>query len=201
MNLPAAAVTGVPTRKRGRPRAGDPAKISELALELMVRDGYEETTMAQIAAAAGVSEPTLFRYFPTKAAVLWYGMEEGQRRFRSGLRAQPAGRQLADAVFDAYAAMLAETTIPKRIIKLRSMILNRDIETGDMWFHFDEWVVLIAEFVAERRRIEPASFEANLVAEVLWAAIRSGLRAWGLRKDVAPQVVFAEVRRYVIVPD
>jgi AcrR family transcriptional regulator len=47
------------------------ARILDVALDLFERDGYERTTVAQIAAAAGVSEMTFFRHFGSKEAVLF----------------------------------------------------------------------------------------------------------------------------------
>ncbi len=46
------------------------ARIIDVALDLFERNGYEATTTAQIAAAAGVTPMTFFRHFPTKAAVV-----------------------------------------------------------------------------------------------------------------------------------
>jgi AcrR family transcriptional regulator len=42
------------------------ARLQSVALDLFVRQGFEATTVEQIAAAAGVSHMTFFRYFPTK---------------------------------------------------------------------------------------------------------------------------------------
>jgi len=46
------------------------ARIVDVALGLFEANGYEATTTAQIAAAAGVTPMTFFRHFPTKAAVV-----------------------------------------------------------------------------------------------------------------------------------
>ena len=40
--------------------------MATAAAELFARQGYEQTTVAQIAASAGVTEMTFFRYFPAK---------------------------------------------------------------------------------------------------------------------------------------
>ncbi|TDC57823.1 TetR family transcriptional regulator [Micromonospora sp. KC207] len=48
--------------KRERTRA----RLLRCALELFERQGFEQTTVAQIAAAAGVTEMTLYRHFPAK---------------------------------------------------------------------------------------------------------------------------------------
>ncbi|WP_344248909.1 helix-turn-helix domain-containing protein, partial [Isoptericola hypogeus] len=46
------------------------ARIVDAALDLFERDGYDATTVAQVAAASGVTQMTFFRHFPTKDAVL-----------------------------------------------------------------------------------------------------------------------------------
>jgi AcrR family transcriptional regulator len=47
------------------------ALLQEQAMALFVQQGFDETTVAQIAEAAGVSQMTFFRYFPTKEAVFF----------------------------------------------------------------------------------------------------------------------------------
>ena len=46
------------------------ARILDAALDLFERQGYDATTVTQIATAAGVTPMTFFRHFPTKDAVL-----------------------------------------------------------------------------------------------------------------------------------
>lgn len=46
------------------------AALLEAGLELFERQGYEQTTVAEIARAAGVTEMTFFRYFPAKEHLL-----------------------------------------------------------------------------------------------------------------------------------
>jgi AcrR family transcriptional regulator len=61
-----------PTGLRERKKAKTRAAIQEHALRLFVEQGYNATTVEQIAAAAEVSQSTFFRYFPTKEDTVVY---------------------------------------------------------------------------------------------------------------------------------
>ncbi|HEU4667326.1 MAG TPA: TetR family transcriptional regulator [Arthrobacter sp.] len=47
------------------------ALLQEQAISLFIQQGFDGTTVAQIAEAAGVSQMTFFRYFPTKESVVF----------------------------------------------------------------------------------------------------------------------------------
>ena len=57
--------------RRGRPPGTSRRELELIALRLFTDQGFEATTIEQIAAEAGVSKRTFFRYFSSKAGVLW----------------------------------------------------------------------------------------------------------------------------------
>lgn len=59
------------------------------ARQMFERDGYNDTTIEQIAAAADVAPRTLFRYFPTKAALLFADFDAACQEMLSILRSRP----------------------------------------------------------------------------------------------------------------
>jgi AcrR family transcriptional regulator len=61
---------------RDRKRARTRQAIVDAAVELFERNGYEGTTVADIAAAADIGTRTFFSYFPTKEEVLFPEMDE-----------------------------------------------------------------------------------------------------------------------------
>ena len=67
------------------PRNGEPARrrLQQAAVELFCERGYDQTTTAEIAARAGLTERTFFRHFPDKREVLF----DGQARLREVLTA------------------------------------------------------------------------------------------------------------------
>ena len=60
-----------PAARRGRPPGTSRRTLELIALRLFTEQGFDETPIEQIAAEAGVSRRTFFRYFDSKASVLW----------------------------------------------------------------------------------------------------------------------------------
>lgn len=70
MNRPLPEHTTEPARTGRRPSATC-AELSHVALRLFHEHGFEATTIDAIAAAAGISRRTFFRYFESKNDVAW----------------------------------------------------------------------------------------------------------------------------------
>ena len=66
-------------------------RLRAAALELFADPGFDQTTVAQIAARAGVTERTFFRHFGDKREVLFDGQNELQSAFVDGVLEAPAG--------------------------------------------------------------------------------------------------------------
>lgn len=64
-----------PQRASGRPSTIDPDAVAGLALGLFAEHGYENTSMEDIARAAGIGRKSLYRYFASKADLVWGGSD------------------------------------------------------------------------------------------------------------------------------
>jgi AcrR family transcriptional regulator len=62
-------------------------RLEAAALDLFVENGYEETTVAQIADRAGLNRATFFRYFTDKREVLFGGEDVLAGLLAEGIRA------------------------------------------------------------------------------------------------------------------
>ena len=85
------AVAGASSR-RGRPPGTSRRELELIALRLFTDQGFDSTTIEQIAAEAGVSRRTFFRYFSSKANVLWSEFDHEVDVIRVALGASASSR-------------------------------------------------------------------------------------------------------------
>ncbi|MGD0198668.1 MAG: TetR family transcriptional regulator [Solirubrobacteraceae bacterium] len=86
-------------------------RLVKAAIELFDEQGYEATTVAEIAERAGLTKRTFFRYFADKREVLFSGSQELQRLWLEGVAGAPANATALEVVtagLDPVAEMFAE---------------------------------------------------------------------------------------------
>ena len=83
-------------------------RLARAALELYAEAGYEQTTVADIAVRAGVTERTFFRYFADKREVLFTGQDVFEGMFVDQIVAAPADTEPFAVVAGAVRAVAAD---------------------------------------------------------------------------------------------
>jgi AcrR family transcriptional regulator len=102
--------------------------VQRAAIELCLENGYAATSAKVIAERAGVSERTLFRTFPTKAAIFWY--EPFLGRVIDELAEQDATADPVEVLGDAVRAVAAAITPDEwRLERGRRLVILRE---GDL---------------------------------------------------------------------
>lgn len=107
MKQEARTATGAPATLWDRTRQLASQEILETALRLFTEQGYDETTIAQIAREAGVSQRTLFRYFGTKEDLLGDDPNRFGQVLTDTVGEQPAEAGVWEALRAGVAAVLA----------------------------------------------------------------------------------------------
>jgi AcrR family transcriptional regulator len=82
---------------------GGRERLVVAAVDLFTEQGYDETTVAQIAERAGMTRSTFFRHFSDKREVLVAGQEALSRLLVEGIAASPAGATPLHAVGEGLA--------------------------------------------------------------------------------------------------
>jgi AcrR family transcriptional regulator len=113
------------------------ARITEAAMTLCHERGFEETTVEEIAAAAGVSSRSVFRHFPSKEDIVTASVDEIGAAITIALAARPSSEEawvalrramdghLHDLNSDADGSMLARTILLFSTPSLRAAMLNK----------------------------------------------------------------------------
>ncbi|MFD7096598.1 TetR/AcrR family transcriptional regulator [Streptomyces xanthophaeus] len=96
--------TGLRENKKLRTRR----QLAATALELFLERGFDAVSVADVAAAAEVSKPTLFRYFPSKEDLVLDRFADHQDEAARIVRERPAGQGPVEAVHAHFLAALAE---------------------------------------------------------------------------------------------
>ncbi|AZP14851.1 TetR/AcrR family transcriptional regulator [Streptomyces aquilus] len=107
MKQEATTATGASATLWDRTRQLASREILETALRLFTQQGYDETTIAQIAREAGVSQRTLFRYFGTKEDLLGGDQDRFGQVLTDTISEQPAEAGVWEALRAGVAAVLA----------------------------------------------------------------------------------------------
>ncbi|MDT0466667.1 TetR/AcrR family transcriptional regulator [Streptomyces gibsoniae] len=107
MKREAKAAAGAPPTLWDRTRQLASQEILETALRLFTEQGYDETTIAQIAREAGVSQRTLFRYFGAKEDLLGGNQDRFGQVLTDTISQQPAEAGVWEALRAGVAAVLA----------------------------------------------------------------------------------------------
>jgi mycofactocin system transcriptional regulator len=178
---PTAAQTAV---RRGRPPGTSRRQLELIALRLFTEQGFDETPIEQIAAEAGVSRRTFFRYFDCKASVLWGEFDSEIAVIREALDKVPEAVPMMDAIRQAVVA--ANHYRAEDVPELRArmnLIASAPSLQSSAAVRYDAWERLVSEFVASRTGQPAWSLYPLTVGRSTLAACRAAYERWSARAD------------------
>jgi TetR/AcrR family transcriptional regulator, regulator of mycofactocin system len=170
--------------RRGRPPSTSRRELRLIALRMFAERGFENTTIEQIAAAAGVSERTFFRYFTTKASVLWTEFETEVETIRSGLRAVPDDVPMMDAIRTVVVAAnhYHADDVPEMRLRMQ-LIATVPALSFSAAEHYEAWELAISDFAARRLGQPAGSLYPLTIGRAALAACRAAYDRWSARAD------------------
>ncbi len=172
------STTGIPAQL-GRRRITSRAELEHVAFELFDRQGFEGTTIDDIAVAAGIGRRTFFRYFPSKNDVPWGNFEDELHRMRAWLAACPPQWPLMDAI---RLAIVNFNQVPpgdepwhRRRMQL---ILGVPVLQAHSTLRYAEWRQVIADFVAERTGAPACALLPQTIAYAMLGVAIAAYEQW-----------------------
>jgi AcrR family transcriptional regulator len=154
--------------------------LTAAAIRLFSEQGYDATTVDQIAAEAGVTQRTYFHHFPTKEAVLFGGYEARLHDATDAFRAAVRLGSLAEGFHAATSALVAAIETQRELVLLRGR-LYRETPTlrATMLRLNEDWIDNVTLVVADELGIDPATdVAARLAATVANSANRVAIDLW-----------------------
>ncbi len=173
--MSAAAVSTIGPMGRWKPNAR--GRLEQAAMELYGERGFDQTTVAEIAARAGLTERTFFRHYADKREVLFGGSDALAELLVAAVAGAPGTVTPLDAVaaaLERVGSLIEErgrdfARARRRIIAANAELQERELSKLAMWAD------TLAGALRERGVGEPA---ATLAAEAGAAVFRVAFHRW-----------------------
>lgn len=169
----------------GRRPSTSRAELERVALDLFTSRGFDETTVDDIAAAAGIGRRTFFRYYASKNDAVWGDFDIQLSRLREWFDDCKPDVPLMDAV---HQAVVAFNRLPKEEEpwhrRRMALILNTPALQAHSTPMYARWRAVIAEFAAARTGAAAQDLLPQLIAYAALGAAVASYDQW-LRDEAA----------------
>jgi AcrR family transcriptional regulator len=174
---------------RARRRRQTTADIHDAALRLVREAGFDNVTIEQISAEAGVSQRTFFNYFPTKESAVVYAPleipDELAAEFISRGRA-PESVVLTDLISLIADALGQQGPSRRDFQDIEFVARQHPSVLAAMLSTFDAFSAAVAEIVARRLGKSADAEVPQLIAGLALATVRVGMERWAQDQAADP---------------
>jgi AcrR family transcriptional regulator len=158
-------------------------------MRLFVEHGFDKTTVDQIAAEAGLSRTSFFRYFATKEDVVLGNLDERGQRVLDALVARPAPEPVWQALRRSFSLLIEETAAsPERGLRLARMLDEAPSLKARHLSRQLTWQSLLVPEVARRLGVVDEAYDPRpraLVAAAL-ACLNAAVEVWTASNGAVP---------------
>jgi AcrR family transcriptional regulator len=166
---------------------------------MFMRDGYSQTTVAAIAAASGVSTTTFFRYFDTKAEIVWAEFDAHISRLRKRFESDATDAPVLVVVRGTVLRTLGEDLDSAGLSLLRFELFDGSAELrSDESEHWAVWAEVVSAYVARRSGRHARAVLPSAIGGAVQATMLAVLRGWSAR-PVDREAILAELDRELVV--
>jgi AcrR family transcriptional regulator len=151
-------------------------RLEQAALQLYGERGFEQTTVAEIAKRAGLTERTFFRHFADKREVLFWGAPALRELLVSSVAGAPDGLPPIDAAAAGLEAAGAAIQERRELARQRQAVIaaNEELQEREL-IKLASLSAALADTLQGRGVTEPA---ASLAAEVGIAVFKAAFERW-----------------------
>lgn len=159
-------------------------EIRSRAFELFVNQGFESTTVEEIAEAAGISRRTYFRYFDTKEDVVILALNLGGDTLEELLRRRPSDEDALTATRQALAELLVHfQSTSEHAWEILTLIQSTPKLRARFLLEREQWCWRIQSVLVDRGIPES---EAAIISHVAGGILMHVYEQWHGDRDLAP---------------
>jgi TetR/AcrR family transcriptional regulator, regulator of mycofactocin system len=153
--------------------------IEKVALELFRERGFEETPVEDIAAAAGISRRTFFRYFGSKSDILFGNFDLLLRDLEQWLASVPDDQPMFDVIADATMQFNRVHTDGAAAHRERmELILHTPALRANAALRNAEWGSVVSRYAARRLHAPVDDLGPQLAGHVALGAASAAYEQW-----------------------
>lgn len=160
-------------------RATSVAELTDVGLRLFFERGFDETTVDDIAAAAGIGRRTFFRYFASKNDLPWGDFDAMVAQLRADLAAAGDEVPMTEVL---RRAVIAFNRVPREEIAHHRQRMQLLLRVPTLLAHstlrYEEWRAAIAEYAGRRLGAPPDSLRPQVVAWTYLAVTLAAYEEW-----------------------
>ncbi|MEV7791206.1 TetR family transcriptional regulator [Streptomyces sp. NPDC087512] len=177
-------------------------ELTRAALGLLAREGFDAVTVDEIAAAAGVSKRTFFRYFASKEDVVVQFLAEMGAGMREELAGRPAGEEPSAALrHTVWRSIDACAGHAERALPVVQLILGTPALLARFLERQTQWRDALAAELADRLGLDPATeLYPQLAAGTALAAFHTVLQRWSDSDGTEDPAVLTDRAFAVLAP-
>jgi AcrR family transcriptional regulator len=167
--------TGLRERKKQETRE----QIARVAMTLFLERGFEAVTVAEVADAAGVSEKTVFNYFPAKEDLVFPDGEARWAALLDRIRDRPPGASLVEpfrAATHDYLDRVATGDVDELTARPR-LVMRSEALRARLFVWWEQEAALLASVVADAAGDKEGRIVPAVVARTLAWTHRTTFRA------------------------
>ncbi|MFT3837406.1 MAG: TetR family transcriptional regulator [Myxococcaceae bacterium] len=138
-------------------------RLEEAALKLFEEKGFDAITVEQIAARAGLTERTFFRYFADKKEVLFSGSDELAQFVADSIEAAPAKLSAIEVIGAGLEAILPHFPTDRAKVRARRQLIAGSLELREREISKMTAMATAATGALQKRGVDPLA--ARLAAE------------------------------------
>ena len=159
--------------------------LRDAAVRRFVTAGFDEVSVADIAAEVGVTERTFYRHYPTKESILFPDFDRRLDWLAAALEVRPVTESIFESALAACQSFPEDVELVRQVALLRSSLISRERAEQHLLILIGGFARELREHAMRRHADHPAAdLYATVAGNALAGALVGAVDVWGQRGAV-----------------